>query len=86
MPSASRNPVPHLRNNAAEWWWQGPGLCKLSLAILVRYSGTVSAGFDGVLMRGLMANELSMKAIDYAIATKLGSIVTVQSLGGIPGL
>jgi hypothetical protein len=43
MSNAS-NPVAHLRNNAAEWWFKDRGLRQLALGIAVGFSSSVTTG------------------------------------------
>jgi hypothetical protein len=42
MPSS--NPVAHIQNNTASWWWKDPGLRRLAIGISLGFSTSVSMG------------------------------------------
>ncbi|GMK58884.1 hypothetical protein CspeluHIS016_0603260 [Cutaneotrichosporon spelunceum] len=76
-----------LPNNAADKWYKDPGLRSLTLPILVGFASSVSQGYDGSLINGLLANKKHfVSAIDNPDPNKLGLIVAAYTLGSIPGL
>jgi hypothetical protein len=51
--SSRVNPIAHLQNNTADWWWKDKGLRKLSLDIAVGFASSVAGG-------GYFVNDMDM--------------------------
>ncbi|BEJ14451.1 hypothetical protein CspHIS471_0402180 [Cutaneotrichosporon sp. HIS471] len=80
------NPL-SLPNNAASKWYKDPGLRSLAFPTMIGFASTISMGYDGSLMNGLLANKkYFVSAIDHPDPNKLGLIVAGYTLGSIPGL
>lgn len=45
MPiSTTPNPLGHLKNNTADWWWKDPGMRKLAAPMLLGFLGAMQTG------------------------------------------
>ncbi|RSH80251.1 uncharacterized protein EHS24_008824 [Apiotrichum porosum] len=87
MPiSTAPNPLGHLKNNTADWWWKDPGMRKLAAPMLLGFLGAMQTGYDSSIIVNLQANPLFWIALGTTSPAIIGCVVAANPLGALPGL